>query len=125
MPPAFLQDLTHGTFSNVEQQDLQLVKHVLSPWVKAWEAEAQLKLFGRGPGNLYLETSLDAILRGDLLSRAEALAKQIASGQLTPNESRTLANRPPLDGGDVLFMQGAMAPVSALAQPQPKGNTDE
>ena len=127
MPPAFLQDLTHGTFSNVEQQDLQLVKHVLSPWVKAWEAEANLKLFGRAPGNHYLETSLDAILRGDLLSRSEALAKRIASGQLTPNEGRELDNRPALPGGDVLFMQGAMAPVATLAQGEtkPEGNPDE
>ena len=29
LPPTFLQDLTHGTFSNTEQQDLHFVKHTL------------------------------------------------------------------------------------------------
>lgn len=39
LPPTFLQDLTHGTFSNTEQQDLHFVKHSLSQWTKAWEQE--------------------------------------------------------------------------------------
>ena len=31
LPPVFLQDLTHGTFSNTEQQDLHLVKAYYTP----------------------------------------------------------------------------------------------
>ena len=115
LPPVFLQDLTHGTFSNTEQQDLFFVKHCLGQWVGLWEGEINLKLYGRGPRPVYAEASLAGILRGDLKSRAEGLAQQISTGQLTPNEARRLDNRPDLEGGEVLFMQGAMAPVARLA----------
>jgi len=55
MPPVFLQDLSHGTLSNVEQQDLHLVKHLIGQWTKAFEDEANLKLFGRGNNGRYVE----------------------------------------------------------------------
>ena len=47
IPPAFLQDLSRGTFANVEQQDLNLVKHLVAQWAGALEGEMNLKLFGR------------------------------------------------------------------------------
>lgn len=43
LPPVFLQDLSKGTFSNTEQQDLQLVKHLIGQWAKAFEDELNLK----------------------------------------------------------------------------------
>ena len=48
LPPVFLQDLTHGTFSNTEQQDLHFVKHTLKRWIEQVEQEMNLKLFPRG-----------------------------------------------------------------------------
>lgn len=122
MPPAFLWDLTHSTFSNVEQQDLQLVKHVIAPWVTALEAEANLKVYGRADRSVYLEHSLDGLMRGDLVSRSDALSKKIASGQLTPNEARALDNRRDLPGGDSLLVQGAM--VRAESMKSKEGDTN-
>ena len=40
LPPVFLQDLTHGTFSNTEQQDLHFVKHCVKRWVEQFEQES-------------------------------------------------------------------------------------
>jgi HK97 family phage portal protein len=114
MPPAFLGDLTNGTFSNVEQQDLALVKHLLAPWCKAFEREVQLKLYGRKPGAYKVRHVLDGILRGDFKTRAEALAAQINTGQITPDEAREIEKRPPLPGGDQLVIQGAMVPLDSL-----------
>jgi hypothetical protein len=51
-------------------------------------------------------------MRGDLKTRIEAIAKAVNSGLLTPNEGRALDNRPPMDGGDVLLIQGATVPLS-------------
>lgn len=114
MPPAFLWDLTHGTFSNVEQQDLQLVKHVVSPWVTGFENEANLKLYGRKDRSRYLENSLEGLMRGDFVSRATAMSNKINTGQLTPNEARELDNRPARPGGDSLLIQGAMVRAESL-----------
>ncbi|MGR3498783.1 MAG: phage portal protein [Limimaricola soesokkakensis] len=119
LPPQFLQDLTRGTFSNAEQQDLHLVKHTLTQWIALFEGEVNLKLFGRGPRDSYAENALAGILRGDLKSRAEAVARQISTGQITPNEARRMDNRPDQDGGDRLFLQSAMAPIDTLTGPAP------
>lgn len=133
LPPVFLQDLTHGTFSNTEQQDLHLSKHVISPWSKALEGEVNLKFYGRQGGGTYAEHVLDGLMRGDLKTRAEATARRINTGQLTINEAREIENRPPVAGGEVALVQGAMVPatqagaaVKPAAQPASnEGNPDE
>jgi len=109
MPPAFLQDLSKGTFANVEQQDLHLVKHLISQWAEAFEGEVNLKLFGRDAGGLYVEHNLDGLMRGDFKSRIEGIARAIQTAQITPNEGRALENRPKHKNPDAdeLLVQGA------------------
>lgn len=128
LPPAFLQDLTHGTFSNVEMQDIQLVKHSISHWAKALEDELNLKLFGAENNRRFVEHSMDGLMRGVFKDRIEGLARGVQSALITPNEARDLENRPPLDGGDDLMIQGATLPLKdAGKQPPPQpdaGNGD-
>lgn len=109
MPPAFLQDLSNGTFANVEQQDLHLVKHLISQWAKAFEDELNLKLFGRFNNGRYVEHNLDGLQRGDFKSRIEGIARAIQTAQMTPNEARSLENRPRHSNpaADELLVQGA------------------
>ena len=113
LPPVFLQDLTHGTFSNTEQQDLHLVKHLIGQWAKALEDEMNLKLFGRLNNNRYVEHNLDGLMRGDFKSRMEGHARAVQAGILTPNESRLLENRPKHENpaADELYIQGATVPL--------------
>jgi HK97 family phage portal protein len=115
MPPAFLQDLSRGTFANVEQQDLHLVKHLIGQWTKALESEMTLKVFGRGKNRngRWIEHNLDGLMRGDFKSRIEALARGIQTAQLTPNEARALENRPKHSNPDAedLLVQGATVPL--------------
>ena len=120
LPPVFLQDLTHGTFSNTEQQDLHLTKHLIAQWAKALEEELNLKLFGPINNRRYVEHSLDGLMRGDFKSRNEALARGVQSALLTPNEARALDNRAPKPNGDDLYIQGATVPLgSQPIQPTP------
>src|ERR1700758_1736895 len=58
IPPVFLQDLTNGTFSNTEQQDLFFVKLLVGQWAQALEEEMNLKLFGQRNGGRYGEHNL-------------------------------------------------------------------
>lgn len=117
LPPVFLQDLTHGTFSNTEQQDLHLVKHLIAQWAKAFEEELNLKLFGRKNNGRYCEHNLDALMRGDFKSRIEALARGVQTSLYTPDEARALDNRPPVKNGDVAYMQGATVPLGTVPNP--------
>jgi phage portal protein BeeE len=73
IPPAFLQDLSRGTFANVEQQDLNLVKHLVAQWATALEGEMNLKIFGRLNNTRYVEHNLDGLVRGDLVAPHDRL----------------------------------------------------
>jgi HK97 family phage portal protein len=122
LPPVFLQDLTNGTFSNTEQQDLFFVKHLVGQWAQALEEEMNLKLFGQRNGGRYVEHNLDGLLRGDFATRMAGLATGIQNAVLTPNEARALENRPAMPEGDDLLIQGATVPLGS--QPDP-GDANE
>jgi HK97 family phage portal protein len=111
MPPVFVGDLSKGTFSNTEQQDLQLVKHLIGQWAKAFEDELTLKLYGWKRPSRRVKHNLDGLQRGDFKSRTEAMARAILTGQLKPNEARSLEQRPPEEGGDQLYVQQATVPL--------------
>jgi HK97 family phage portal protein len=130
IPPVFLQDLTHGTFSNTEQQDLNLVKHLIAQWVKKIEQEFNLKLFSPRNNSKFVEFNLDGLLRGDFETRMAGYAMAIQNAINTPDEVREMENWP-TQGGDAakLHIQGATVPlgqqstVNAANVPAPVGKT--
>lgn len=129
LPPVFLMDLTRGTFSNTEQQDLQLVKHTVTHWATALEQEINLKVFGRQSNRRWVEHNLAGLMRGDFKTRIEALARGVNSGIMKPNEARALENLPAASEpqADQLFIQGATVPISMAGQqtgPLPPPSTD-
>jgi HK97 family phage portal protein len=129
LPPVFLQDLTHGTYSNTEQQDLAYVKHTLTTWLEAWEQEMNLKLFGPR-SKKFVEFNVDGLLRGDFETRMSGYAKGIQNAIITPDEARAAENRPAKGGpADKLQIQGATVElgknVPKAAAPAPANdNTD-
>lgn len=129
IPPVFLQDLTHGTFSNTEQQDLALTKHLISQWVKAWEQELNLKLFSARNRTKFVEFNVDGLLRGDFKTRMEGYAKAIQNAINTPDEVRAMENWPKHGGeAEKLHIQGATVPLGmqsiAARQPANDNNPD-
>ena len=57
------------------------------------------------------EFDVDGILRGDYMTRMNGNSLAIQTGQLTPNEARAQSNKPPIEGGDQLYIQGATVPL--------------
>lgn len=127
LPPFFLQDLENAHYANAEQQDLHLVKHLVSQWAKALEDEINLKFFGEQTTPRYVEFNLDGLMRGDLKSRIEALAAGVNSALITPNEARAIENRPKMDepAADKLHIQGATVPLGTPAAAAPDPNADQ
>jgi len=119
MPPVFLQDLTNGTFSNTEQQDLFFVKHLIGQWAEALEQEMNLKLFGQRNGGRYVEHNMDGLLRGDFKTRADAVAALVQSAVYKPEEGRKYMGQEPSGdpAADKLYIQGATVPLGT----QPTG----
>lgn len=125
VPPVFIQDLSKLTYSNAEQQDLQLVKHTVSHWCSALEQECNLKLFGQLNGRRYVRHDLDTLLRGDFKTRMEGLARSVQGAIRTPQEARRSEGLPdhPNPKANELFMQGATVELgTAPAAPPPTDN---
>ena len=111
LPVVFIQDLSKGTFSNTEQQDLHLVKHTIKRWVEQLEQELNLKLFGRSNKTYFVEFNLDGLLRGDFKTRMDGYSTAIQNALMTPNEARRKENLADDPSGDKLMIQGATVPV--------------
>lgn len=127
LPPVFLQDLTRATFTNSEQQDLHLVKHLVGQWAQALEEQLNLKLFGQRNGGRYIEHNLDGLLRGDFKTRADAVAALVQCAVYQPEEGRKYMGQP--DSGDPnakkLYMQGATVPLGTQPQGTPPPATGD
>jgi HK97 family phage portal protein len=111
LPPTFLQDLTNGTHSNTEQQDLHFAKHTLNRWTIQTEQELNLKLFGRNSNARWVKFNTDGLLRGDFKTRMEGHAQAVQNGFATPNEVRALEGRGAVTGGEEAYIQGATMPL--------------
>lgn len=65
--------------------------------------------------------NLDWIVRTDLLARMQAHGEGVTKGVLTPNEARAKEDLAPLQGGDHLYMQQQMVPITSLGTPSGNG----
>lgn len=100
VPPHLLGELDRATHANIEQEQLAFVTHTLLPWATRFEAEANLKLFGRNQqGRQTIKLNFDAMLRGDTKSRAEAYKIAREGGWLNADEIRALEDLNPLPDG--------------------------
>lgn len=110
--PSLLHDLTTGTYSNVEQQNLSFAQHTMVPLCEMIEQEMNAKLFAKTNTNNFVEFNLDGLQRGDFATRMAGMAQAVQTALRTPNEARALDNLPPMEGGDRLLIQGATVPLS-------------
>lgn len=116
VPSVLINDTSGSTTwgSGIEQLVQGFYKLNLKPYLERFEDSMRLNLFNptdrrRGRATF----GFDSLLRADQQSRYEGFQKAINAGVLTPNEARATDNRPPLDGGDELYVNGAMVPLTA------------
>lgn len=104
VPLHMLQAETKSTSwgSGLEQLGIGFVQHTLQPWVNAWEAEINVKMFS--PSEIdkgySVRFNLDELLRGDSAARASFYDSGIAAGWLLKNEARIMEGLEPIDGLD-------------------------
>lgn len=119
MPPPSVHVLDHATFSNIVEQERSLYRDSMAPVCGGFEAvlEDQLVPDFAADGSQYPEFLMDEVLRGDFETRTMAEASAINNAINTPNEIRARNNLPPLDGGDVLYVNSALIPLGSAAVP--------
>lgn len=98
-----------NTYASVEQNNLQWISHSLRPILEKIEWSYSQLL----PGNAFIKFNFNALLRGDLQSRATAYSILLQQGASTINEVRKLEDMPPVDGGDVPRVPLANVSLSA------------
>lgn len=109
-----------SSYASTEQFDLLFGKHTIRPICKRIEARIDRYLIG--DPRYFCKFNMDALLRGDIKTRTEALWRQMQGGALTIDEWRGLENRNPIGGeiGRTHWVPSNMLPAArALVQPEP------
>jgi HK97 family phage portal protein len=99
VPQHKVQELLRSTNNNIEQQSLDYIIDSLMAWAVRWEQAISRDLIVN-TDRFFAEHNLDALLRGDTKSRAEAYAIAVQWGWMTRAEVRKLENYNPIDGLD-------------------------
>jgi HK97 family phage portal protein len=142
VPMAAVQDLTNGTYSNTEQQDLALGKHTVAPICVNTEAVCRARLFAATPDH-EAKWNLDGLLRGDYETRATGDSTLLGAGVIDRNEARSDYDLNPRKGLDKPLIQlgygtveedgsvtnpnaddAAAATLGALLRPAPSHNAN-
>jgi HK97 family phage portal protein len=112
VPPHKVGDLERATFSNIEQQALEFIQDGAMPWLVNAEQEFSVQLIDED--DVFANFVVDGYLRGDALSRAQALQIRWQHGTLTGDEWRELENENPLpdDIGSQTYIPVNYAPAS-------------
>ncbi|MEI9964390.1 MAG: phage portal protein [Caulobacteraceae bacterium] len=114
VPPHKVMHLLRATFSNIEQQSIEVVVDSIMPWVKTFEEEADYKLFG--PNNrqgFCTRMNLRGLLRGDSASRSDYYWQLWQMGALTINDILRLEDMNTIGpDGDIRFVPGNMTTLA-------------
>lgn len=99
VPPHMIGDVDKSTSwgTGIEQQSIGFLNTVLMAWLVMWEQDIDRQIL-EDDDDLFAEFLVDAMLRGDLTSRASAQRQYVDGGILSVNEVRLMENRNPIPG---------------------------
>jgi HK97 family phage portal protein len=101
IPLHLLQELERATHSNAESMGQQFLSLVVLPWLTLWRQALERDLLSEAERTEYFfEFVTDDLARADLANRMAAYVAGVSNGIMSPNEVRSLENRPPYAGGD-------------------------
>ena len=93
-----MNDLTHGTYSNVAELLKGLYRDVIPPWLALIRDTFQAQLLDPEPDwmtDRFFDFDLTDKLKGDPEKLAVTLKVQVDAGIITRNEARRILNLPP------------------------------
>lgn len=95
VPPQFIFELTNANFASLEQMSLDFVVHHLRPYLVSDEQQIfrSLLLQREQDNGYFMEFLVDALLRGDLVSRYNAYSIGKQNGWLSTNDILAMENK--------------------------------
>lgn len=112
VPPQEVYDLSHATYSNVEQGALDFANKSLMPECDAFETAFSAPLWAAGYDSCYVQVDMNGLLRGSYRERMEGYKTAINAGFMCANEARAKEDEAPFVGGEVFFRQSSFVPVN-------------
>lgn len=99
--PHLINDLSHATFSNIENLALQFEKMTLARWLRRWEQDFWRCVLtpDEKTQGYFLNHNINAFVRGDLKTRMESYASALQNGHMNVDEVRDLEDRNKLPNG--------------------------
>lgn len=122
-----LNDLSRATHTNIEQQQREFYADTLQAILTQYEQELDYKLFTESEimQGYYVKFNVDSIVRSDIKTRYESYRVGVHGGFLKPNEARAWEELPPVPGGEQLFINKAMIPLTEGAGGEGDGDGKE
>jgi HK97 family phage portal protein len=117
IPLPMLKQMDRGTYSSMEQLDIQFSKYTMTPWIVNWEQEMERKLLTereKQSGRYYYHFNQNALLRADAASRGKFYESMTKTGAFTPNDINELEDRDTFDGGDVHVIPSGYQTLESL-----------
>lgn len=116
--PHKLMILDRATFSNIEQQAIEFVTDTMMPHFENWIQAARRDLLTEASRRThFLDFNVNALLKGDTLSRFQAYAIGRQWGWVSANDVLRKENENPIgDAGDVYLSPANMTPAQLLDQ---------
>ena len=99
IPPPFVGDLEHATFSNIKEQHKQLYADTLGPWFTMIELAITLWLLPEAADTdgVYVEFNIAEKMKGQFEEQTASLSVAVRRAFMTPNEARARLNLPRID----------------------------
>lgn len=125
VPPHMIGDTDKTTSwgTGIEQMGIGFVAYTLEDYLSAWEQTIDRDLIDEPA--VYARFNRNALLRGDLKTRTEAMVKRLQWGVTSPNEERRLEDMNPRDGGDVFYDPPNTAGDPAASKKPSEGDPDD
>jgi HK97 family phage portal protein len=116
--PILLGDLSHNSYSSIEDSNIEFINHTLLPIINLMEEEINRKLIT--VSSQYVDFDENSLLKGNRASISNYLASLVSNGIMTTNEARQQIGMNPVDGGDSLII-----PFTDISQNTIGGNGEE
>lgn len=122
VPLHMLAELTRSTNNNISTQSAEFLYYCLDGILTNFQ-QSYTRDFLRPEEQsmLYFEHDVADLLWADPAARREHVGKLVSQAVLTPNEGREELGKPPVPGGDVLLVQGAMVTLDGLQDAEDLG----
>jgi len=117
VPPTAVGINDRATYSNVEFEQIALVRNCLAPLAARFEsAFARCLLTDAGRRQYFLRHDFGELLRGDAKTRFESYRIARETGVYSANDVRRLENEAPIPGGDSYHMPANWVPLGATPE---------